>query len=134
MDVSKAGLFGMMQQRMRYLSERQAVIAQNIANADTPKYRPQDLKPLDFRVMMSASGGLAPHTTHPSHMGLDSKHGSFHKQSQEHVYEVSPSGNAVVLEEQALKLSATQLDYQTTTSMYRKYMELLRMAAGHGGQ
>ncbi len=131
MDVSKITTFAMMQQRMRYLSERQAIIAQNIANADTPGYVPQDLKPLDFKAMVGNShGGLAPRATHPAHMNLVGAHGSFYVQDQKDTYEISPTGNAVVLEEQALRLSATQLDYQATTSMYRKYMDMLRLAAG----
>ena len=48
MDLTRIPLFAMMTRRMSWLNERQKILAQNIANADTPKYKPLDLKPLDF--------------------------------------------------------------------------------------
>ncbi len=39
MDLNKVSLFGMMKQRLAWLGQRQEVLAQNIANADTPGYR-----------------------------------------------------------------------------------------------
>jgi flagellar basal-body rod protein FlgB len=33
-------LFGMLKSRLGYLTERQKLVAQNVANADTPGYRP----------------------------------------------------------------------------------------------
>ena len=53
-------LFAMLKSRMGYLSQRQKVIAQNVANADTPGYRPSDLKPYSFQasLMNQASGAV----------------------------------------------------------------------------
>jgi flagellar basal-body rod protein FlgB len=39
----------MISRRMDWLSQRQTVLSQNVANADTPNYQPRDLKTLDFR-------------------------------------------------------------------------------------
>ena len=43
--LSGIDLFQVAGDRMRYLTERQTVIARNIANADTPGYKAQDLTP-----------------------------------------------------------------------------------------
>jgi flagellar basal-body rod protein FlgB len=44
---------------------------------------------------------------------------------------VAPDGNAVVLEEQALKAAQTALDFQLTSNLYRKYLGMVRIALGH---
>ena len=38
----------MLRTRMQWHQERQRLLAENVANADTPNYRPRDLAPLDF--------------------------------------------------------------------------------------
>ena len=45
-------------------------------------------------------------------------------------YEVSPTGNAVVLEDQMMKVAETQLDYQIVTSVYKKHIGMLKLALG----
>ena len=49
-------------------------------------------------------------------------------------YEIAPAGNAVVLEEQMMKIAETQIDYELTTILYRKNVHLLKMALGGGGR
>ena len=48
MTIENIGLFQAMSAKMNYLAERQKVISQNVANADTPGYTSQDLKKVDF--------------------------------------------------------------------------------------
>ena len=48
MPISDMPIFSMLRTRMQWHQERQRVLAENVANADTPKFRPRDLKPLDF--------------------------------------------------------------------------------------
>ena len=48
-------------------------------------------------------------------------------------YEVSPTGNAVVLEEQLVNLSKTQLEHTTVTNLYGKYVGLFKMALRGNG-
>src|SRR4051812_28496407 len=47
MDLSGIPLFSVLQSKLGYLSEREKVIAQNVANASTPGFTPNDLKPFD---------------------------------------------------------------------------------------
>jgi len=54
----KPGLFHLLGQRMDWLGQRQKVLAQNIANADTPDYVPHDLKPQEFRRMVDVEAEL----------------------------------------------------------------------------
>ena len=48
MELQDLPLLTMLRQRMTWLNQRQDLLAQNVANSDTPRYVARDLKPLDF--------------------------------------------------------------------------------------
>ena len=61
MDLANTPFFGMLRQRLDQLSQRQQLIAENIANASTPGYRPRDVDTAAFERMLSSStsgGGI----------------------------------------------------------------------------
>jgi len=132
MDLNKVSLFGKMKQRLTWLGQRQEVLAQNIANADTPGYRPRDMKPLEFRGMVTRQ--LAPvvmEVTHGAHLGgQPAPAQSFSDEVNRQPYETAPAGNAVVLEEQMAKVSETSMAHRLTTELYRKHLGMLRTAIG----
>ena len=43
---------------LSYLTERQAVLSQNIANIDTPRYKANDLKKVDFNKLVATNSRL----------------------------------------------------------------------------
>lgn len=131
----KANIFAVIAKRLDWLTQRQRVLAQNIANSDTPDYVPRDLNETDFRrVLRSSVKPIAPAPTHPRHMtGTVVRDGPASSQPQKRPYEASPAGNAVVLEEQMIKVADTQSDYQTMLNLYRKHAEMLRTALSGGG-
>ena len=43
--------------------------------------------------------------------------------------ESTPDGNSVVLEQQMMKVAATQMDYSTVTQLYKKALGMIRMAS-----
>ncbi|MGR3584486.1 MAG: flagellar basal body rod protein FlgB, partial [Pseudooceanicola nanhaiensis] len=47
MKLSGMAFFQIASQRMQWLGERQVVISENIANADTPDYKAKDISPFD---------------------------------------------------------------------------------------
>ncbi len=132
MDLNKVSLFGMMKQRLAWLGQRQEVLAQNIANADTPGYRPRDIKPIEFRGMVKRQ--ISPvnmDTTHGSHIAGQTKSAkTFDDQVNRRPYETAPAGNAVVLEEQMAKVSETSVSHRLTTELYRKHLGMIRTAIG----
>jgi len=136
-------LFEALYQKMNWQAHRQKVIAQNIANADTPGYAPQDVKPLDFKALlgeaegsrlpMTGLGGLA--TTSPDHLELSgAKSGKVKPKDQKDVYETAPAGNAVIIEEQLLKANELASDHRMMTNIYEKNLNLLRTALRGSGQ
>lgn len=139
MTLENIGLMKGLTAKMSYLDQRQAQISQNVANADTPGYIPQDLREVDFsHVMKRALGGgvidVQPQSTHFRHMNSNGKVDNPRSEEQRRVYEVAPAGNAVVLEEQMLKAGRNATDHNLMTSLYRKNVGMLRMAIGRGGQ
>jgi flagellar basal-body rod protein FlgB len=134
MDLSHLPLIGLATKRMAWLARRQEVLAQNVANADTPRYVPTDLKPQDFRTLLHPT---APHVSLVRTDEGENLNGTipvrrFRDGKEKEPYEEKPSGNAVSLEEQLLKVSQTQTDYNLVSTIYKKQLDLLKMAIGRG--
>jgi len=119
--------------RMRQLAERQNVLAQNIANADTPNYRAQDVKPFSFdSVLLRGSGGVTPlrlAATSPGHVG-GANSATRVVTDRAQAYSEDPDGNTVNLEEQMVKQADLAKAYDMATTVYRRNAALLRAAAG----
>lgn len=134
MTIQNVSLFKAITTKMSYLNERQAVISENIANADTPGYRPQDLEELDFRSMLRKSTGetvVNAQATRQGHVsGAADGMKSAGTRGQKTVYEVSPSGNSVIIEEQMIKSTETTMDYNLMSSLLQKNVGMIRMAIG----
>ena len=132
MDLGKLTLFKLMGARMGYLTERQKVLSENIANADTPAYRPSDLKPMDFQKVLRGDQRIKMSVTNNVHLAGTNNAAMFasEKAGFGKSYETSPNGNAVVLEEQMMKVAEVQSSYQLAANLYQKNMSMLRTAIG----
>ena len=132
MGLNNLTLFGMVRSRLNWLSQRQEILAQNIANSDTPKYRPKDLKPYDFKNLVRQENmQLALKTTNPNHLhGNPRRIADFASQVERKPFETSPDGNAVILEEQMAKVSETRIDYRFASQIYKKQLAMIKMALG----
>lgn len=134
MDLSKLGVMKLMTRKMDYLGERQQVIAQNVANLNTPDYKPNDLKPFTFRRALTDARRLAPDATDAAHLAGTVADGTKNQKARDRrPYETTPDGNAVVLEQQILKSAETTADYQTMLNLYKKQVMMIRTAIRSGG-
>jgi flagellar basal-body rod protein FlgB len=127
MPVTDLPLFSALKNRMYWLSERQRVLAENVANADTPGFRGHDLKQLDFNDVLKATGAVKIATTNPGHIGGGG--GQFPTDNRGG-FETTPRGNAVVLEDEMLKVAQTQMDHQAATALYSRSIGLIKTALG----
>jgi flagellar basal-body rod protein FlgB len=133
MDLFQLKLFQRMSERMGWLGARQEVLAQNIANADTPDFVPHDMKALKFVDHLNQVAPITQARTNAMHMGgTGQPDASIDEQKTKKQYETAPVGNAVVLEEQMVKLADAQSSYQLMTNLYRKHVDLFKMALGRG--
>lgn len=133
MTTQNLSLFKALDAKMDYLNQRQRLISQNVANADTPSYKPLDLKPVDFGRMLervTKGNSVTVGSTNPGHMPKVGEAASRDVRKQKETYEVAPAGNAVIIEEQLIKSSGNVADYNLMTNLYQKNLGMLQMAIG----
>ena len=132
MDLRDLPLLSMLRERMTWLNQRQDVLSQNVANADTPRYVARDLKALDFDQMVSgAQSGTKMMTTNARHIAITASHGGKFEDHETPDQESSPNGNAVSLEVEMIKVADTQAQYQAAANLYSKAIAMMRTAIGH---
>ena len=128
MDLTQLGLFNGIASKMSWLVQRQGVIAENVANADTPGYAPSDLVPFSFKSTLKK---LLPATTDAGHISLVSSDSGDSKVAAERKgFEVKLDGNGVSREHQIMRGAQTAIDYQMTTNLYQKTVGLIKTAIG----
>jgi len=121
---------------LRHLGQRQQVIADNIANADTPGFKARTLRAPDFAAMVEGrpGGGERPTVVPTAAMkALGAGTRSPNTILDRSISETKPDGNNVTLEQQLLAMGEVQADYATLTSLYRKQLGLIRSALGGRG-
>lgn len=133
MDLNSLNLFKLAARKMDWLAQRQEVLAENVANADTPKYKPRDLKAFDFKTALNQVHHLQPTQTNGAHLASRrDEAGPGKAEKDRRPYETKPDGNAVVIEEQMLKVSGTAQDFNLITNLYKKHVGLIRQALSRG--
>jgi len=134
MDFAKQPLFAMISQRIGWLSERQKVLAENVANVDTPSYKPRDIKTQTFEQMVQgASSMMGMARTNSHHIDAGTRNSGGAKSIKDKPVETTISGNAVTLDNELMKLSETAQDHQLATTLYRKNIGMFRTVLGRGG-
>lgn len=132
MPLGNMPLLSMLRTRMKWHSERQNVLAENVANADVPNYKARDLAELKFNVPLA----LGPQRTDPGHLGAGAGAGAggqgdlFARNSS--AFEITPSGNSVSLEDEMVKAADNFQGYEQAASLYQKSLGLLSIAIGRG--
>ncbi|WP_457107254.1 flagellar basal body rod protein FlgB [Methylobacterium sp. P5_C11] len=135
MALTDLPVLGMLRTRMQWAQARQGLIAENVANADMPGFKPRDLVEPHFDRASGALAATASATaaslslTSPGHMapagqgvGTDSKRAKG--------FEIRPSGNGVNLEDEMMKAGDNQSDYQLAASLYQHSLTTLKIAIG----
>ena len=130
MAITDLPLFAMLRTRMQWHQERQKVLAENVSNSDTPNFRPHDLAPLQFDRSLTQVASLTLARTEPGHIASSEGASGHFALSRPGGYEVRPSGNAVNLEDEMIKVAANQMDYQAATTLYTKSLGLIKTALG----
>ena len=125
-----AGIFdsvNSLQSAMTYNRERQGVLSGNLANLDTPGYRPLDLAPMPTE----GAGSLT--VDAPGQMQVGEA-GGMPQTFDDGGSLVGADGNAVSLERELAKIDANRVHYSTSADLVSRRMAMLKYAAGDGGQ
>ena len=110
---------------MSYHRERHGVLAGNVANLDTPGYRPADLQ------RSAPPPAARTWLTNPAHQAGPAG-GAHHTVIDDGGNLAGPDGNAVQLERELAKIDANRVRYSTSAELVSRRMALLRYAAGDG--
>jgi flagellar basal-body rod protein FlgB len=132
MDLGSIPLFKAMSKRMAWLGERQQVLAQNVANADTPGYSAQDLKPLSFREMVGEGARMKLAATQPMHLTGGAAAKRLGQVQKDKAMERTISGNGVSIEDQMMKVSDTANEFNLASSLYRRHLAMVKSVLGRG--
>lgn len=133
MSTESLALFKAIGAKMDYLNQRQRVIAQNISNADTPGYKPQDLVKVDFGDVLkkvNQTNAVRVDRTDKLHIMPGGDIDDPQSRKMKKTYDVAPAGNAVVMEEQMINSQSTVGDYNLMTSLYQKNIAMIKMSLG----
>jgi flagellar basal-body rod protein FlgB len=136
MDLNNLTLFKMALTKMDWASQRQKVLAQNVANADTPDYKGRDLKKLDFKKILEGTtpAPVKVLQTNPLHQpGTIPQQEQFRAQAPFKPYEESPDQNEVTVEDQMEKVGQTRADYTTAVSLMEAQLKMFKTALDKGG-
>lgn len=113
--ITELNIFTIAGAKARHSAARQTVIAQNVANADTPGYRARDVEPFSRALARLKSGefGKPPRIVETHSLGA-----------------ASPNGNTVSVEDQMLRAGEAAREHEIATTIYAKTISMLRSALG----
>ena len=132
MGVINIQLFSALAEKMKWHQVRQGLLAENVANAETPGYKGRDLAAFGFAEHMRnlSTNMIATAATTSGHIAAMGTNADGFGARAINNFEITPSGNGVTLEDEMMKVASNQMDYQMVTSLYTRSMRLLRVALG----
>ena len=112
----------------RHAGARQAVVARNIANADTPGFQAQEIAA--FRDVYRKGANTEMRATRAGHFAPDPQTHSTGLTTD--VGTPSPNGNTVSLEDELLNSISVSREHNRALTIYRHAMTVLRTSLGRG--
>ena len=118
----------------RNLSEhaaaRQAVIAQNVANSDTPGYKAMDVAPFADVLAEPTPDRFAMRVSRTGHIATVPEAPAYRTAPEARFGAESPNGNTVSLEDQMMRSVEVQQTHELALGVYRKSLDILRSTLG----
>ena len=115
-------LFDIVSRHNSWLSVRQTAIAGNIANANTPGFRAQDVQPFEMALEQAR---LAMAATQPGHLSSGPPDAPATELRREDAWEVTHSGNNVSLEQELLKSGEVNRAMRLNTNVAKAFHRMI---------
>jgi flagellar basal-body rod protein FlgB len=115
-------LFDLAFRQNEWLAQRQSVISQNIANANSPGYQAKDVE--SFEDAMRKSVPMA--VTNPDHFSPSGDGVAQARDNDPYQAEVLVSGNDVSLEQEFLKSNDVMRSYSMNTQILKTFTNMLQ--------
>ncbi|RYH07492.1 FlgB family protein [Tropicimonas sp. IMCC6043] len=124
--LDRIGILQMARQLAEHSAARQSVVARNIAHADTPGYRQQDIPDFSEIYRSAGTGMRATRSGHVNHTETGGRGKPFVVDGGP----VAPNGNTVSLEDQILESAEIQQKHDMALAIYRSGLGVLRASLG----
>ncbi|MYZ46982.1 flagellar basal body rod protein FlgB [Propylenella binzhouense] len=117
-------LFDLASRRAGWLAVRQATVAENVSNANTPGYSAREIEP--FQDVLDSFGTKLAKTA-PGHMDLEPA--GLRTSTVERVdgWDVTHSGNSVAVEDEMIKAGEVQRDFSLNTGIVKAFHRMVMM-------
>ena len=119
-------LFNIVSRHNTWLAVRQTAIGSNIANANTPGFRAQDVQPFEMAVEQAR---LALAATQPGHLAARPQEAPAIELRREEPWEVTHSANNVSLEQELLKAGEVNRAFRLNTSVAKAFHRMIMTSA-----
>ncbi|MGY2047703.1 flagellar basal body rod protein FlgB [Methylobacterium sp. JK268] len=126
--MSGVYLFNLASRQAQYLSVRQATVAGNIANADTPGYKARDLAPFASVLARTSLDLAATNGAHLQAGGVAAAAKSKNADSWDPI----EGGHTVSLEQEMLKSNDIARDFNLNTSVVKAFHRMLMSSVRSG--
>ena len=123
--MEPVNLFDLAAQQSRWLAVRQAAIAGNVANVNTPGYGAAEVEP--FEKVLDRSG-VRMAATQPGHLGGDVTRAGFSVRQEDGDAAILPSGNSVVLENELMKAGEVRRSFELNTAIVKAFHRMMMLS------
>lgn len=120
--MDNAYIFGIASQRNAWLTARQSVVAQNVANADTPEYKTKDIAPFED-VLHDIGVRLV--TDNSAHLSIGGGQSEGVARTGQREWTVETSDKDVTIEEEMLKGGEIARSYSLNTSIVKAFHRMM---------
>jgi len=124
------GLLNLANALAAHSASRQGLVAENLANADTPGYRARDLEPFANVANRTSINARQMRATQEDHFGQSAGKAAFSIQETSAFGAESPNGNTVSLDDQMMRSAALKVDHDLAIGVYSKSLQILRLGLG----
>ncbi len=121
-SVGPIHLFDLASRHAQWLTVRQAAVAENISNANTPGYKAGDVEPFES---IYDGAILSVATSDPRHLGLGATEPDSFAVKEAPTWDIHHSGNSVGLEQELLKAGEVSADYSLNRSIAKAFNRML---------
>jgi len=128
--VGAVYLFDLASRQAQWLAVRQATVAGNISNANTPGFKALDVEP--FTSVLDKTQ-LAMAATSSGHIATDGSHIRSTKVKATDSWDTMHSGNSVSIEQEMVKAGTINREHELNTSIVRVFHRMV-LASAKGGQ
>ena len=131
MAIGDLPIFAALRNKMQWHQTRQTLLAENVANAETPGYRGRDLSAFSTDdTVRRAGASVTTLATNAKHYAVGGDRSRAMGARTMNSFEIMPEGNGVTLEEEMMKVTTNQMDYQAATTLYSRSMRVIKIALG----